>query len=530
VAADPDRDSVWLVNLPAREVRARVRLPSGAEPGRVIEDQDGNIHVALRRAGQVAKINPWTGAILATRDVCAAPRGLAYDGTNDHLYVACAGGELVTLLARSETIHSSWYIDTDLRDIAIVGSQLLISRFRSAELLAVDAQGSLLGRSAPRKVTSVFNCDDDGNPITASPSTAWRMARLPDGRVAMLHQRGQDNRVSTKRGGYGRGVCDGTGIVAVGLTLFDGTISGPGPGPGPGPGVTVTSTALAVDLAVRRDGAQLALISPRPTAVVSGPLVELFQADGLSGTDGWTSGQCLPLERWKAQPRSPALLYGLPGTTVISLDGAEDKSDVGHEIFHTPTVGSITCASCHAEAGEDGRVWTFDDTGPRRTPSLRGGLLATAPFHWDGDLSSMGDLMNEVFTGRMEGLQLNDSQVAAVASWLDSQPEPPRPTPPDRAAVARGKALFLDSQVGCASCHSGPHFTNNTTVNVGTGKAFQVPSLLGLAARAPYLHSGCAASLIGRFDPACGGGDQHGHTSQLTTAQLGDLVAYLETL
>jgi hypothetical protein len=44
------------------------------------------------------------------------------------------------------------------------------------------------------------------------------------------------------------------------------------------------------------------------------------------------------------------------------------------------------------------------------------------------------------------------------------------------------------------------------------------------------MHTGCAATLLDRFTPACGGGDTHGHTSQLTSDQLDDLVAYLETL
>jgi hypothetical protein len=43
------------------------------------------------------------------------------------------------------------------------------------------------------------------------------------------------------------------------------------------------------------------------------------------------------------------------------------------------------------------------------------------------------------------------------------------------------------------------------------------------------MHDGCAAKLLDRFG-ACGGGDKHGHTSQLQPAQLADLVAYLRSL
>ena len=81
------------------------------------------------------------------------------------------------------------------------------------------------------------------------------------------------------------------------------------------------------------------------------------------------------------------------------------------------------------------------------------------------------------------------------------------------------------------SCHNGGLLTNNTTVDVGTRGSFQVPALRGLTWRAPYMHDGCAPALLSRFSSAaCGGGDAHGKTSQLTEAQRSDLIAYLQSL
>jgi hypothetical protein len=71
--------------------------------------------------------------------------------------------------------------------------------------------------------------------------------------------------------------------------------------------------------------------------------------------------------------------------------------------------------------------------------------------------------------------------------------------------------------------------TNNDTVDVGTGGPFQVPSLVGIAHRAPFVHTGCASTLRERFDPSCGGTD-HGKVDDLTETQIDDLIAYLETL
>jgi hypothetical protein len=71
--------------------------------------------------------------------------------------------------------------------------------------------------------------------------------------------------------------------------------------------------------------------------------------------------------------------------------------------------------------------------------------------------------------------------------------------------------------------------TNNQSVDVGTGGVFQVPSLVGVGWRAPFLHTGCAITLFDRFDPACGG-STHGDTRDLGKAQIADMVSYLETL
>ena len=65
---------------------------------------------------------------------------------------------------------------------------------------------------------------------------------------------------------------------------------------------------------------------------------------------------------------------------------------------------------------------------------------------------------------------------------------------------------------------------------MGTGGLFEVPSLRGVGLRLPLLHNGCADTLEERFDPACGGGDQHGTTSQLSATEIADLVAYLGSL
>ena len=121
------------------------------------------------------------------------------------------------------------------------------------------------------------------------------------------------------------------------------------------------------------------------------------------------------------------------------------------------------------------------------------------------------------------------ARIDALSGWLFERQPPARLRAADDKAALRGKALFESDDVGCTSCHSGDKLTNNKTVDVGTGGMFQVPSLIGVGYRAPFIHTGCAATLHDRFDPACGG-DKHGNTAQLSKADINDLTAYLETL
>ncbi len=122
----------------------------------------------------------------------------------------------------------------------------------------------------------------------------------------------------------------------------------------------------------------------------------------------------------------------------------------------------------------------------------------------------------------MSGPMLDMGQIDATLSWIDAQPRRTHTMPTDLAAVSRGKALFNDgARAGCVTCHNGPSLTNNQSVDVGTGGLFQVPSLVGISTRGPFMHDGCAPTLKDRFG-ACGGGDKHGVTSKLKPAEMDD--------
>jgi hypothetical protein len=395
----------------------------------------------------------------------------------------------------------------------------------------------------------------------------------------MSHQRQVDAPLHETEGGYGGG-CDGGGPAQPALSVSE-------PGHSIRPATSVAFGALPVDIAASPDGTMLAFavagnktIQVSPAAALDGgdeppcgggplpPDAGPPSEDGGVPGDGGSScpdGDCtgdgdggqLPPAFVSSQtfddqlgaptsvaftpgndlvayyPEVPAIVvHKSPQTTneatTIILPGTFGY-DAGRQLFHTQTGVGIACASCHPEGQDDGLTWTFAEEGQRRTQNVAGHILARAPYHWTGDQKDLGVLMDNVFTTRMEGGPVSHSQKISLGPWLDRVPAHAPAPIRDQASVDRGKALFESPEAQCTSCHNGPLLTNKAKFDVGTGGVFEVPSLIGVGGRAPYMHTGCAATLADRFG-SCGGGDKHGHTSQLSTGDITDLAAYLDTL
>lgn len=541
VVADPDRDRVLMVDLATQNILAEVPVP-GDEPGRIVEDGAGRVHVALRRGGAILTFSSGRGAaVLARRAVCAEPRGLAWEPSTDLVHVACASGELVSLPASGGSSVRTRRVDRDLRDVVVANGQLVATRFRTAELMTLDAQGAVVTRTAPPIVQRFGFASDlpsPGGGADAVPAVAWRTVVLPGGKILVSHQRQVKGELKTEPGGYGGG-CDGsTGPVESAITLIE-------PGLPPAAVSPFASGALPVDLAASPNGALIAVatagnnkVQVTSTSVLSSRDKDMCHPhpDDDDGDDdlgaptsvAFTPGNDLVI----FYPEVPALVVrgvssGKPSETIV-LPG-ELGYDSGRQLFHHQTAIGLSCASCHPEARDDGRVWTFDTIGQRRTQNLAGNIMQRGPYHWVGDMKDLGVLMDDVFANRMAGGTVTPGQKRSLGPWLD-RVQPPAPAPMvDAAAVARGRALFASA--GCETCHGGALLTNNQLFDVGTGGKFKVPSLIGVSARAPFMHTGCAATLRDRFtSTSCGGGDRHGTTSTLTVAQIDDLIAYLESL
>lgn len=208
-----------------------------------------------------------------------------------------------------------------------------------------------------------------------------------------------------------------------------------------------------------------------------------------------------------------------------------DKQHEGMTLFHAAesqisSRGSLACATCHPDNRADGLSWRIDKH-ELQTPVIAGRMVGTHPFKWDG-----GDATLELsLTGTMKrlgGFGITKEQTSALAAYIEALPTVRTPTR-EPAVVARGKQLF-DGEAGCRTCHDGAAYTDQERHKLtGTLAQSDTPSLLGVAASAPYFHDGSAATLEALLRDR---GAVHGmaDTAKLSDKQVTDLTAFLETL
>jgi YVTN family beta-propeller protein len=228
----------------------------------------------------------------------------------------------------------------------------------------------------------------------------------------------------------------------------------------------------------------------------------------------------------------------------------------------------VACSSCHPDGHNDGRVW-HQPEGLRKTTALFG-LAHTHPLHWSADRDEVQDFEYTIRSKLMQGAGLlrgpmkpprgfepvaleeklagRSKDLDALAIYCNSfeftlSPHilaPGRLTP----AAERGKKLFFSKEVGCATCHSGPYYTDSSLKkpfklhDVGTGgddpsekmgPKYDTPTLLGVYRTPPYLHHGKAKTLRDVLT-TCNKEDKHGKTSHLKANEIDDLVEFLKSL
>ena len=237
---------------------------------------------------------------------------------------------------------------------------------------------------------------------------------------------------------------------------------------------------------------------------------------------------------------------------------------LGKILFYTalqPMVGRrwISCSSCHPDGDSDGRTWQNPE-GQRNTTALYA-MAWTHPLHWSADRDESQDFEHTIRGQLMQGQGLVRGRIHesldkpnkglskaldALAVYSNAHPVPLSPHSKTGLSeeAKRGKELFFSAETKCASCHSGPYFSDSTPVkpyklhDVGTGLSdksekmgpkYDTPTLLSVYRTAPYLHHGEAKTLEDVLRK-CNPDDKHGKTSHLNDSQIKDLVEFMKAL
>ena len=255
-------------------------------------------------------------------------------------------------------------------------------------------------------------------------------------------------------------------------------------------------------------------------------------------------------------------------TTVrVADDNLSQLASRGRRFFYDANdrelSDGIGCAGCHPDGRNDGHVWlepsamdhgylafpfarygTFRDLRgePRQTPTLAGRIAGDGPFGWRGTDETLdqrivsGFVNHRWFVDRDHGDYRNNpapgdgpqSRADALAAFVrQGLVPPPRPAVEPRL-VATGKRVFVDADVGCATCHPPERgWTDSMTHAIFSNQRIRTPPLTAISGSAPFFHDGSAATLEEVIDH---NRDRMGRTSHLTADERTALLAFLRTL
>jgi YVTN family beta-propeller protein len=252
-----------------------------------------------------------------------------------------------------------------------------------------------------------------------------------------------------------------------------------------------------------------------------------------------------PIDVVSTEALSPTVLLGKQHF----YDAADDRIALNNY---------ISCASCHRDGDDDGRVWDLTGLGEgvRRTIPLRGRGAGHGRPHWTGNFDEIQDFENQIRflnlgTGFLSIAQFTATQAPlgapktglsadldALAAYVESLTagleSPHRPGAGTLSASAQAGRSAFASQ-GCLGCHAMPQLTDSAsaarhdigTIDGASGQrlggpldGFDTPGLLGAWANAPYLHDGEAQTLEAAIAA-------HDAFAGLPPATLANLAAFL---
>ena len=603
---NPDNDSVTIYNADNRQ--KLLEVPVGDNPRSVAVDPDGNAWVTNKGSATVSIIDGETLAVTQTLQLPhnSLPHGIVFSPPELETaeqrpsigYVAMeATGDVFAFDAGTHQQIGQVNVGPGIRQLSVSydNSLLLVSRFITPRLPGeetANVQSELNGQPvggevvaidpATMSVVKTIILHHSSGPDTefgarGFPNYLGAAVISPDGKEAWIPSK-QDN---VERGGLrdGLDLTHDSSVRAitsrVNLTTLEEVANSR---------IDIDNAGVASALVFNKDGTHLfvALESNREVAVIdpfSG--TELFrfmvgrapQGLALTGNQlfvhNFTDRTVIEYNIKNVLEKGGTTVTERARYTTVNTDQLSANVLLGKQLFYDAADDKlalesyISCASCHNEGGQDGRVWDFTGFGEglRNTIALQGhGGMAHGPLHWSGNFDEVQD-----FEGQIRGFAAGSGLMADVDfhAGTRSQPlgDPKAGISPELDALAayvssltqvnsspyrqadgsltvdgqRGRVVF--QSVGCLDCHGGTDFTDSTLGlfhDVGTLKAssgqrlngplvgLDTPTLRGIWQTFPYLHDGSAATLAEAVTA---------HSDvDLNTADLDSLVAYLRQI
>lgn len=587
--ADEDSNAIHTFDVGEAKPIATTEL-SGA-PSQLMVLEDGRVAVALRDKGEVQVLEAANGADkplvgLCKRSVPTEPFGLAATPDDNKVLVTSAWAHKLTVLDES-TFEPIASVDVDREPRAVVvaddGNRVFVSHAVGSNVSIIDLDSTDKPRAVDVSVssstpssTSIRRSGAQGFTLVKSeevvlqptepgptpeggkisgqapvpPSPKKPVVQAPQGRIFVPMVTVDPGDPNQRSQVYYGGSRDGLPKEVPIVSVIDADAERPMTRAAMYSGLPYTNECLlpraaayrastgtilvacvGIDSVLELDtrGADPIRLEKRRIDVPSGPT-------GLAVDDA--RGVAVIWSQFEGQVTVVDLVENKPGVIVPVAANRTPEAQLlarGRQMFHLSedlrvSNDGVSCASCHPDGRDDSFTWSTPE-GPRQTIMLAGRAVNTAPYGWQGKHGDLRSYLGNTFS-RLGGTGMSGADLEALITYLEKV-QGPAFMDASHDDVRRGKALFNDAEVGCATCHIEGQGVDKTTHDVGSmaiadnDKKFDTPSLKFVRGTAPYFHDGRYKTLEDMLKAT---DSSMGHTSHLNAQQRADLAAYLETL
>jgi DNA-binding beta-propeller fold protein YncE len=574
---NPDHGTVSAVSLGSRQKEREIEV--GGKPRGLARAPDGTIWVAVEEDDTLAIIDG-TNVEKIALPAGARPYGVAFSPDESRAYLTLEGpGRLAIFDSGSRQLMKTVELGAGVRGVAVShdSQRVFVTRFISkeheAEIYELDENGERV-RTIVLGESHLLDTPDQGRGV---PNYLNQLAINPDGTEAWIPSK-QDN---TLRGALRDGEAlthDATirpivsridlrtnhETIEQRMDLNDACMP-----------FAVEHSPLGDLVFIAVQGSNKVEVRETYSGRIAGSFSVGHAPEGLVLEGNLVFVQSF-LDRTLTIADVGAFLRGTDNVAEILATVPLTEREVlspeilaGKKLFYDASdprmsnEGYISCASCHLDGRDDGRVWDFGDRGEglRNTISLEGRAgLGHGMVHWSANFDEIQDFENDIrdaFGGK--GLMSDEqfrtgtrsdalgdkkagvsAELDALAAYVTSLSTFPKS--PYRAAdgaltaeAMRGKTVFVEHE--CAGCHVPPLYTDRMTHDVGTIRAssgmrrgealagIDTPTLIGAFATPPYLHDGSVAAFDALFDNPAHVGD-----AAFSASDKSALIAFLMQL